>query len=56
MEHKRKINVTTMLDPEDFEQLTELSRKNAKPISALIRMAVKEFLEKKLKPVEEAKA
>jgi predicted DNA-binding protein len=44
MERARKINVTTMLDPTDFERLSDLSRETGKPISALIREAVKEFL------------
>jgi predicted transcriptional regulator len=45
MEEKtRKINVTTMLEPEIFQRLTEISRQTDKSISALIREAVKEWL------------
>jgi predicted DNA-binding protein len=41
---KRKINVTTMLEPEHYDQLTELSRETGKSISALIREAVEKWL------------
>jgi predicted DNA-binding protein len=44
------------MDLEDIERLEDLSRQTGESISAMICMAVKEFLEKKLKPVEEAKA
>jgi predicted DNA-binding protein len=43
---KRKINVTTMLEPEHYDQLTELSRETGKSISALIREAVEKWLSK----------
>jgi predicted DNA-binding protein len=52
----RKISVSASLDLEDIERLEDLSRQADKSISELIRLAVKEFLEKKLKSVEEAKA
>jgi predicted DNA-binding protein len=55
MSFKRKVVTTAFLDPEDYEKLTDLSREESTSVSALIREAVKEFLEKKLKPVEEAK-
>jgi len=45
----RKINVTTMLNPQDFEALTNLSRETGKSISALIREAVKEWLKRREK-------
>ena len=41
---KRKINTTVMLDPEDFEALTEMSRETGESLSGLIRRAVKQFL------------
>jgi predicted DNA-binding protein len=45
MEEKtRKINVTTMLEPEIFQKLAAISRQTGKSISALIREAVKEWL------------
>ncbi len=47
VERIRKVNVTTMLDPKDFERLSALSRETGKPISALIREAVEECLKKK---------
>jgi len=43
---KRKINVTTMLEPEDFEHLTEISRETGESISGLIREAVKEWIKR----------
>jgi len=49
---KRKINATVMLDPEDFEVLTELSRKTGESISGLIREAVKQFLGREEKKSE----
>jgi predicted DNA-binding protein len=41
---RRKINVTTMLNPEDYDRLTDLSRETGKSISALIREMVQEGL------------
>jgi len=44
---ERKINVTTMLNPEDFQRLTDLSRETGKSISSLIREAVQTWLNEK---------
>lgn len=52
----RKTTVTAYMDLEDIEKLEDLSRQTGESISSIICTAVKEFLEKKLKPVEEAKA
>jgi predicted DNA-binding protein len=51
----RKVNVTAYIDLEDLERLEDLSRETGESISSIICKAVKEFLEKKLKPIEEAK-
>jgi predicted DNA-binding protein len=52
----RKVNVTAYIELEDLERLEDLSRETGESISSIICTAVKEFLEKKLKHVEEAKA
>jgi predicted DNA-binding protein len=52
----RKVNVSAYIELEDLERLEDLSRETGESISSIICKAVKEFLEKKLKPVEEAKA
>jgi predicted DNA-binding protein len=52
----RKVNVTAYIELEHLERLEDLSRQTGESISSIICMAVKEFLEKKVKPVEEAKA
>jgi hypothetical protein len=51
----RKVNVTAYIELEDLERLEDLSRETGESISAIICTAVKEFLDKKLKPAEEAK-
>lgn len=45
----RKVNVTTMLELEQFEKIAELSRETGKSISALIREAVEEWLKRREK-------
>lgn len=52
----RKVNVSAYIDLEDLERLEDLSRETGESISSIICKAVKEFLEKKMKPIEEAKA
>jgi len=46
MARVRKVNVTTMLDPEQFDKLADISRREGKSISALIREAVAEWLKR----------
>ena len=48
----RKVNVSAYIELEDLERLEDLSRQTGESISAMICMAVKDFLEKKLKAVE----
>jgi predicted DNA-binding protein len=36
--------VTTFLDPEDLEKLEDLSRETGRPLSTIVREAVKRFL------------
>jgi predicted DNA-binding protein len=50
-----KVNVSAYIEQEDLERLEDLSRETGKSISSLIYIAVKEFLEKKLKAIHEAK-
>ena len=45
----KKIGHTVFLDPEDLEQLSNLSRKTGHSISALIREVVKEYIREKKK-------
>lgn len=43
----RKKPTTTFLDGEDIEKLKDLSRETGRPISTIIREAVKRFLKEK---------
>jgi hypothetical protein len=53
MPRERKVNITAYLEIEDVEKIEDLSRETGESISSIIRQAVKDFLEKKLKPVKE---
>ena len=45
----RKVKVSASIDQTDLERLEDLSRETGKSISSLVCLAVKEFLEKRLK-------
>ncbi|MEM0096184.1 MAG: ribbon-helix-helix domain-containing protein [Candidatus Bathyarchaeia archaeon] len=45
----RKVKVSASIEQEDLERIEDLSRETGKSISSLVCMAVKEFLEKRLK-------
>jgi len=45
----RKVKVSASIEQEDLERLEDLSRETGKSISSIVCMAVKEFLEKRLK-------
>lgn len=50
----RKVQVSVCIDLEDLEKLEGLSRESGESLSSLGRQAIKEFLERKIKPIKEA--
>ena len=44
----RKVKVSVLIQQEDLERIEDLSRETGESISFLVRVAVKEFLERKL--------
>jgi len=43
-----KVKVSALIEQKDLERLEDLSRETGKSISFLVRVAVREFLERKL--------